>query len=251
MLGVYTVVLAMCAGKVGRNEQQTIQASCILAKVHLCSSQSDTLLSSFTEWLLSISVKQLIKGIFSLLRSFSFCHFPSPIFTRRHLFNAVSFNWCPFIQALGKCFPPCFLTSLPHTLTRLSYQPLISSLFLLPLIPFQPTPLSTPILLHFCFYSQACMCLSASHVCLFCFPTSPSLLRFSSSDSASYSGHLRLILHSLSYLISGWVFSRFSGDELFSLPWIRPVPLILLEQQNTTLHFMVDWSCVMEAFEEF
>lgn len=61
----------------------------------------------------------LLSGCFrsqsnSSLKAFSACcsrfrFATSPIFTSHHLFNAVSFNWCPFIQTLVKLFPPCCL----------------------------------------------------------------------------------------------------------------------------------------------
>lgn len=150
-------------------------------------------------------------------------------------------------------------TSLLHTLTCLSYQSLIFSLCLSSCQPLSPS--SQPhflLLFYFAFvYIPKLACFSLSLISVsFLFAYIPFFSEILQFYSVSSSCHLRLILHSLSYLISGWVFSRFSGDELFSLKWIRPEPLILLEQWNTdsspvlTLHFMVDWFSVMEALEE-
>lgn len=42
-----------------------------------------------------------------------------------------------------------------------------------------------------------------------------------------------ILLFLFTYLVSGRLFSRFSGDELFSWVWIRPEALILLQQWDT------------------
>lgn len=159
--------------------------------------------SSFTEGLLSIFFKPLIRGIFHLtvFPSFAFATLPLCL-------QYLALSRCPFIWTLVKFLPlNCLL------IIRRLY-PLLSSLFL-----------SFPSSCHFFLSSQLSLWQSTI--------TSPTSCSYCVLFSALvYSQHCISPCTFLTYLVSGWVFSRFSMNELFSGVWIRPEALILFDSKN-------------------
>lgn len=145
-------------------------------------------------------------------------------------------------------FNPAFLSAAAHSSQRLlnSFLSLVSfltPLYLYRLYGFLCTS-STPLIFSFR--------LSCSLHLYFC----PGLFfharLFIPRSFLRFSTHPPL---PLSYLVSRWVFSRFSGDELLSRAQMRPEALILLQQwykeqsPELTSHFRLEWSSIVEAFE--
>lgn len=102
--------------------------------------------SSFTECLLSISLKQLVRGIFSftLFLSFPFCHsFSStPLHSQSLVQTSLPSSRCPFIRTLVNFFP---------SLLSSAHQPIPSALFLTFVVSFSLSfslSSSPPVILH-------------------------------------------------------------------------------------------------------
>lgn len=174
----------------------------------------------------SISLKHLIRAILRLTVTLSFFlpFLLSPLHLQSLVHSHFPFKWCSFIQTL-KFFPPCCLQFISRP----------SSLFLTAVVHISFS-LPLPPLYFFSFQHSTCHPVSyhcqdaksAATSLYFCFVLYSLAWTISSVFILFFIIYFTPILSSMPYLVSGWVFSRFSWDELFSWAWIRPEALILL-----------------------